>query len=108
MGPGGGARRRERGHRDSREAAPLDATLPAGTALDDADRWTLVEARGVYDTENEIVLRAQTNNGVNGFEIVTPLILEDGTRSWSTAASSAPIAPGTSPTTRPRLRARSP
>lgn len=62
----------------STEAAPLDETLPAGTALDDDDRWTLVEATGVYDTEHEIVLRAQTNNSLNGFEIVTPLILEDG------------------------------
>lgn len=64
---------------ESRDAAPLDAALPAGEALDPEDRWTLVEAAGVYDTENEIVLRAQTNNGVNGFEIVTPLVLADGT-----------------------------
>lgn len=62
----------------STEAVPVDETLPAGTALDDDNRWTLVEAHGVYDTEHEIVLRAQTNNSLNGFEIVTPLILEDG------------------------------
>ncbi|WP_240037462.1 SURF1 family protein [Glycomyces paridis] len=61
------------------EAVPLDATLPAGAPLADEDRWTLVEAVGVYDSGAEIVLRAQTNNGVNGFEIVTPLVLEDGT-----------------------------
>lgn len=63
----------------SREAAALDATLPAGEDLDEDVRWTLVEATGVYDTEHEIVLRAQTNNSLNGFEIVTPLVLEDGT-----------------------------
>jgi cytochrome oxidase assembly protein ShyY1 len=63
----------------SREAEPLDATLPAGEGLDDDVRWTLVEATGVYDTEHEIVLRAQTNNSLNGFEIVTPLVLADGT-----------------------------
>lgn len=63
----------------SREAAPLDATLPAGEGLDEDVRWTLVEATGVYDTEHEIVLRAQTNNSLNGFEIVTPLVLADGT-----------------------------
>lgn len=62
----------------STEAVPVDETLPAGTALDDDNRWTLVEAHGVYDTEHEIVLRAQTNNSLNGFEIVTPLILSDG------------------------------
>ncbi|MCC3762975.1 SURF1 family protein [Glycomyces sp. TRM65418] len=64
---------------ENRDPVPLDATLPAGEALRDEDRWTLVEAVGVYDTEHEIVLRAQTNNGVNGFEIVTPLVLADGT-----------------------------
>jgi cytochrome oxidase assembly protein ShyY1 len=64
---------------ESREAAPLDQTLPAGEALDGAERWTLVEAVGVYDPEGEIVLRAQTNNSLNGFEIVTPLVLADGT-----------------------------
>ncbi|MFG3339363.1 SURF1 family protein [Glycomyces sp. NPDC048151] len=63
----------------SRESAPLDATLPAGEGLDADVRWTLVEATGVYDTEHEIVLRAQTNSSLNGFEIVTPLVLADGT-----------------------------
>ena len=63
----------------SHEAAPLYETLPAGEALDEDVRWTLVEATGVYDPERETVLRAQTNNSVNGFEIVTPLVLEDGT-----------------------------
>lgn len=62
-----------------RATEPLEAVLPAGAALDDADRWTLVEAAGVYDADAEIVLRAQTNNGINGFEIVTPLVLADGT-----------------------------
>lgn len=64
---------------EGRASVPLDRTLPAGAALDDADRWTLVEAVGVYDADGEIVLRAQTNNGSNGFEIVTPLVLADGT-----------------------------
>jgi cytochrome oxidase assembly protein ShyY1 len=64
---------------ESRVAAPVEEVLPAGAALDDADRWTLVEATGVYDAEHEIVLRAQTNDSINGFEIVTPLVLEDGT-----------------------------
>ncbi|MEU5155181.1 SURF1 family protein [Glycomyces sp. NPDC021274] len=63
----------------SRVAVPIEEVLPAGEPLDDEDRWTLVEATGVYDTEHEIVLRAQTNNSLNGFEIVTPLVLADGT-----------------------------
>jgi cytochrome oxidase assembly protein ShyY1 len=63
---------------NSTVAAPVDEVLPAGEPLDDDERWTLVEATGVYDTEHEIVLRAQTNNSLNGFEIVTPLVLADG------------------------------
>ncbi|MQM26867.1 SURF1 family cytochrome oxidase biogenesis protein [Glycomyces albidus] len=58
---------------------PIDETLPAGEALDADVRWTLVEAVGVYDADGEVVLRAQTNEGLNGFEIVTPLVLADGT-----------------------------
>lgn len=57
----------------------LDTVLPAGAELDDESRWTLVEATGTYDTDGEIVLRAQTNASSNGFEIVTPLVLSDGT-----------------------------
>lgn len=60
-------------------SAPIDETLPAGEALDADVRWTLVEATGVYDADREVVLRAQTNEGLNGFEIVTPLVLADGT-----------------------------
>ncbi|SDL62430.1 Cytochrome oxidase assembly protein ShyY1 [Glycomyces sambucus] len=63
----------------SLESAPLDEVLPAGEALDPGVRWTLVEATGVYDADQEVVLRAQTNGGLNGFEIVTPLVLADGT-----------------------------
>lgn len=61
------------------DPADLDTVLPAGAELDEESRWTLVEATGTYDPAGEIVLRAQTNNGANGYEIVTPLILADGT-----------------------------
>ncbi|GAB3219259.1 SURF1 family protein [Glycomyces halotolerans] len=61
------------------EPVDLDEVVPAGGALADEDRWTLVEATGTFDADGEIVLRAQTNNSVNGFEVVTPLVLADGT-----------------------------
>ncbi|WP_168801382.1 SURF1 family protein [Glycomyces buryatensis] len=61
------------------ESFPVDEVLPAGEALDSDARWTLVEASGTYDTSSEIVLRTQTNESVNGYEVVTPLVLEDGT-----------------------------
>lgn len=61
------------------DPAPLDEVVGAGAALDDDDRWTLIEATGTFDAEHELVLRARTNDSVNGFEIVTPLLLDDGT-----------------------------
>jgi len=61
------------------DAAPLDEVLAAGAELREEDRWKLVEVTGTFDTANELVLRARTNDGENGFEIVTPLVLEDGT-----------------------------
>lgn len=57
----------------------LDEVLAADAVLDENDRWRLVEATGTFDPANEIVLRARTNESVNGFEIVTPLLLDDGT-----------------------------
>ncbi|WP_460496994.1 SURF1 family cytochrome oxidase biogenesis protein [Glycomyces tarimensis] len=61
------------------QSHPVDDVIPPGEGLDESARWTLVEATGEYDAGGEIVLRAQTNDGVNGYEIVTPLVLEDGT-----------------------------
>jgi cytochrome oxidase assembly protein ShyY1 len=65
--------------RTASETLPVDAILPAGATLDEADRWTLVEATGEYDAGAELVLRARSHDGANGFEIVTPLVLDDGT-----------------------------
>lgn len=57
----------------------LDDVLGAEAELDEENRWRLVEVTGTFDPANEIVLRARTNESVNGFEIVTPLLLDDGT-----------------------------
>ena len=61
------------------DPADLDRVLPAGAELDESALWTLVEATGTFDADSEIVLRTRTNNSQNGYEIVTPLILSDGT-----------------------------
>lgn len=51
-------------------------TGPAPTA---EDTWSVVSVTGRYDPEHEIVVRARSLNGSSGFEIVTPLVLADGT-----------------------------
>ncbi|GAA0797458.1 SURF1 family cytochrome oxidase biogenesis protein [Spirilliplanes yamanashiensis] len=83
-------------------ATPADITTvlgrPAapGTAgprpADDA-AWSRVTMTGRYDAANEILVRSRTVNDAVGYEVVTPLVLADGTavlvdRGW------IPPAPG--------------
>ncbi|NUT33830.1 MAG: SURF1 family protein [Hamadaea sp.] len=69
------------------EAVPVQSLLPApahGTGTvgpetpDDAE-WRWVRATGTYDAANEMLVRNRTAEGRNGFEVVTPLVLGDGT-----------------------------
>jgi len=81
---------------------PLDAAMPvpdphAGPGAVAAPpgkdhQWIKTTATGRYDTGHEILVRSRTLNGNVGFEIVTPLVLADGTavlvdRGWTAPAS---------------------
>jgi cytochrome oxidase assembly protein ShyY1 len=67
--------------------------------------WSVVSVTGRYDEQHEILARLRTNGGTMGFEIITPLVLPDGTailvdRGWlpapegaATVAPSVPAAP---------------
>jgi cytochrome oxidase assembly protein ShyY1 len=84
--------------------APLADVLPrpttAGTAgpRPAADAaWTKITVTGRYDTGHEILARGRTVDGAVGFEIVTPLVLDDGTavlidRGWVPPAKGGAIA----------------
>jgi cytochrome oxidase assembly protein ShyY1 len=50
-----------------------------GPAPSPENTWSVVSATGRYDLAHEIVVRARTLDGTPGFEIVTPLVLADGT-----------------------------
>src|SRR4051812_37382773 len=70
----------------STPAVPLTSLLTrpgtpgtAGGAPDVEAAWTKITVTGRYDPTNEIQARARTVNGDVGFEIVTPLMLADGT-----------------------------
>ncbi|GAA2630764.1 SURF1 family cytochrome oxidase biogenesis protein [Paractinoplanes durhamensis] len=94
---------------DSTQAVPLTSILAtpagAGTAGDSPGKsraWTKVTVTGTYDTTHEIQARGRTVDSDVGFEIVTPLVLTDGTavlidRGWvpapPTGASAAPTVP---------------
>jgi cytochrome oxidase assembly protein ShyY1 len=93
-------------------AIPLEQLLPAagtspGTAgprpSDDA-AWRRVTATGTYDAANVVLVRGRTVNDDLGFEIVTPLVLADGSavlvdRGWVPAvaggAFAQPVVPPT-------------
>jgi cytochrome oxidase assembly protein ShyY1 len=94
---------------DSTQAVPLTSALTApataGTAGASPGKglaWTKVTVTGQYDPAHEIQARGRTVDGDVGFEIVTPLVLTDGTavlvdRGWVPAppggASAAPTVP---------------
>jgi cytochrome oxidase assembly protein ShyY1 len=79
----------------------LDPSRPAPEEV----AWTRVTATGEYDTEHQILIRGRTVSGSVGFEVVTPLVLDDGTavlvdRGWvppgrggAAALPEVPVAP---------------
>ncbi len=80
----------------------MSAPTQAGTAGPNANKsvaWTKVTLSGRYDTANEIQARGRTVASKVGFEILTPLILDDGTavlvdRGWVPApAGGARVSP---------------
>ena len=60
------------------DAAPVTAVLPRGGVVPLDAAWTRVTAGGRYDTDREILARQRTVNGRVGFEVITPLRLDDG------------------------------
>ncbi|GID97225.1 SURF1-like protein [Amorphoplanes digitatis] len=93
---------------DSIPAVPLASVLARPTAAGTPGAypgkdaaWTKVTVTGHYDPAHEIQARGRTVDGAVGFEIVTPLVLADGTavlvdRGWVPSANgdavSAPVA----------------
>ncbi|PPF21265.1 SURF1 family protein [Rathayibacter sp. AY1A7] len=56
----------------------LDGLLPADSTWDDALEYRPVEITGVYETQGQTLVRNRPYNGNPGFEILTPLRLDDG------------------------------
>ena len=94
---------------DSAPASPLTSVLAAPTSPGSAGpapgadlAWTKVSVTGRYDPTHEIQARGRTVNGDVGFEIVTPLVLADGSavlidRGWIPPAGDALAAPTVPP-----------
>jgi cytochrome oxidase assembly protein ShyY1 len=67
-----------------------------------ASAWTRVSATGRYDTAHQILARDRSANGSVGFEVLTPLVLADGSavlvdRGWLPPAQAGALAVPTVP-----------
>jgi cytochrome oxidase assembly protein ShyY1 len=80
-------------------AVPGPGTARLGRRAPDSAEWARVRANGVYDAGREVLARGRTVDGAVGFEVLTPLVLPDGSavivdRGWVPApAGGALVAP---------------
>ncbi|MFU8873534.1 SURF1 family protein [Micromonospora sp. SL4-19] len=88
------------------DALPAPTAGPGSTGPAPAERitWTKVTATGRYDTSNIVLVRGRTVDSEVGFEVLTPLVLADGSavlvdRGW------IPPVPGGSATVQPQVPA---
>jgi cytochrome oxidase assembly protein ShyY1 len=58
--------------------APLDQVVGPDRRVDRANEWRRAVVTGQYDATHGIVVRYRNVKGDPGFEIVTPLLLDDG------------------------------
>src|SRR4051812_44122526 len=94
---------------DSTQSVPLTSVLAtpmaagaAGSSPGKRLAWTKVTVSGRYDSAHEIQARGRTLDSDVGFEIVTPLVLDDGTavlvdRGWIPAPAGGAVAAPTVP-----------
>jgi cytochrome oxidase assembly protein ShyY1 len=61
------------------DPVPLASVLGIDAAPTAQQAWTKVSVTGRYDSAHEILARARTVDGQVGFEILTPVVLNDGT-----------------------------
>ncbi|WP_433050789.1 SURF1 family cytochrome oxidase biogenesis protein [Dactylosporangium sp. CS-033363] len=96
--------------------APHGGAGTVGPEPAEHSEWTRVTVTGRFDPQHEILVRGRTVEGAVGFEVLTPLVLQDGTavlidRGWVRPASAGasttpdvPAAPSGTVTVAGRLR----
>lgn len=57
---------------------PLDEALPTASSWNDGKTWLRVSVTGRYDTDDQLLVRNRVHNGQPGFEVLTPLVTDDG------------------------------
>lgn len=58
---------------------PIGTLLPTLDSFDGAREWSPVEVRGRYLRDQQLLVRTRPLGGNPGFEVLVPLLLEDGT-----------------------------
>ncbi len=61
------------------DPAPIEHVMGTGKGVTKEQEWTRVTFAGVYQPDDSVVVRYQTRDGIAGVDIVTPLLLRDGT-----------------------------
>lgn len=102
-----------------RPPAPVTDVLPSLDSYQPSQKWTPVLLHGQYLADDELLARNRPYNGQPGFEVLTPLQLDDGTvfivdRGWVPVGSrqdhpdAVPAAPAGEVTVVARLKAGEP
>ena len=79
----------------------LQEILPGpGTPLPPGEEWRRVSATGSYDAGAEHLVRNRPQRGTFGYEVLVPLVLEDGT---AVAVDRGWVPPGATAATRPEV-----
>lgn len=102
-----------------RAPAPVADVLPSLGDYEPGQQWTPVLLTGEYLVDDEMLVRNRPYRGGPGFEVLTPLLLDDGTvfivnRGWvpvgtrQDAPDAVPAAPGGPVTVVARLKAGEP
>lgn len=60
------------------EPRPIEDVLPEPGAFDPADTWTPVRVTGEYLVEEQLLVRGRPRDGRPGFEVLVPLLTDDG------------------------------
>ncbi|HUS21538.1 MAG TPA: SURF1 family protein [Aeromicrobium sp.] len=74
------------------DAVPVQSVLRPGRAVADDDEWTLVRATGTFETRGQVTVKFTPRDGRAGADVVTPLVLPDGSallvdRGWIPTAN---------------------
>ena len=103
----------------SSEPVPIADVLGSLDAFDESQKWTPVEVTGRYLLDEQLLVRNRPYNQSPGFEVLTPLLLDDGTvfvvdRGWVSPGEkqdtpdNVPAAPSGEVTVTARIKAGEP